>query len=200
MQVKGTLCPKWTTTVTVPMPSELSKLEALSSQLIQCAKYHQTWYISTVLKWPIQSALTQLISSQSCISFLPNNCTCINKSLKLDQPLPTHYDYSMLVDSSLPNLTYSSPHILEMTYINFKMGGNRCNSPTAQHTNCTTQWWLLWWQTSKTKEFNFSFADSWNNFYSQDRIHLHMRPEIAYLDDVIQESLRLYPLAPRYMF
>ena len=29
--------------VTVPTPSELFKLEALSSQHIQHAKYHQTW-------------------------------------------------------------------------------------------------------------------------------------------------------------
>ena len=39
-QVATKLCSQWITTV--PMPPELSKLEALTSQLIQYAKYHQT--------------------------------------------------------------------------------------------------------------------------------------------------------------
>ena len=42
-QVATTLCPQQTTTV--PLAPELLKLETLSSQLIQHAKYHQTWYI-----------------------------------------------------------------------------------------------------------------------------------------------------------
>ena len=42
-QVSTTLCPQWITTV--PMLPELPNLEDLTSQLIQHAKYHQTWYI-----------------------------------------------------------------------------------------------------------------------------------------------------------
>ena len=110
-QIATTLCPQWTTTV--PMPSELLKLEALS---IQHAKYHQTWYIlckSDHLQFSLHSTKFSKLHLLSA-----KHCTMVHvftSLLKLDQPLPTHYH--SYVDCFLSNQPVL---IVEVTYIIFK--------------------------------------------------------------------------------
>ena len=74
-QVAITLCPQRTTSV--PMPPELSKLDALSSQLIQHARCHQTWYIlceSSHLQFSLHSTKFSKLHLLSAI-----HCTVVHE-------------------------------------------------------------------------------------------------------------------------
>ena len=93
---------------------ELSKLDALCSQMLYRTVVRFRTYTAEV---PTYNSFCTQLSSQNCISFLPKHCTIwYSQAYSSELHLIYYCQQTMitLAISSVANLQYSSPHLLQI--------------------------------------------------------------------------------------